>query len=56
MNSAEKPHWNADYSVRSVLRRFPVFRVSKPFLNKFITPSSIRPALEKTVIRPTTRT
>ncbi len=39
MNSAEKPHRNADYSVSSVLRRSPVFRISKPFLNKFITPS-----------------
>src|SRR5829696_1160215 len=40
MNSAEKPHWDADSSVRSVLRRSPVFRISKPFLSKFITPSS----------------
>jgi EamA domain-containing membrane protein RarD len=39
MNSAEKPHWDADSSVRSVLRRSPVFRISKPFLSKFITPS-----------------
>jgi DNA mismatch repair ATPase MutL len=39
MNSAEKPHWDADSSVSSVLRRSPVFRISKPFLSKFITPS-----------------
>ena len=39
MNSAEDPHWDADSSVSSVLRRSSVFRISKPFLNKFITPS-----------------
>ena len=41
MNSAEKPHWDADSSVSSVLRRSPVFRISKPFLSKFITPSRV---------------
>ena len=40
MNSAEKPHWDGDYSVSSVLRQFSIFRISKPFLSKFITPSS----------------
>jgi hypothetical protein len=40
MNSAGKPHRNANISVRSVLRRSPVFRISKPFLSKFITASS----------------
>jgi hypothetical protein len=39
MNSAEKPHRNANISVSSVLRRSPVFRISKPFLSKFITAS-----------------
>src|SRR5215210_8741845 len=39
MNSAEKPHWDADFPVSSVLRRSPVFRISKPFLSKFITAS-----------------
>src|SRR5215217_6590364 len=39
MNSADKPHWDADSSVSSVLRRSPVFRISKSFLSKFITPS-----------------
>ena len=37
MNSAEKPHRNANLSVSSVLRRSPVFRISKLFLSKFIT-------------------
>ncbi len=32
MNSAEKPYWAADSSVSSVLRRSPVFRISKLFL------------------------
>jgi hypothetical protein len=40
MNLAEKPHWDADSSVSSVLRRSPVFRISKRFLSKFITSSS----------------
>jgi hypothetical protein len=40
MNSAGKPHRNANVSVSSVLRRPPVFRISKPFLSKFITASS----------------
>jgi hypothetical protein len=40
MNSVEKPHRDADSSVNTVLRRSPVFRISKPFLSKFITPSS----------------
>src|SRR3954468_21583102 len=40
MNSAEKPHWNANSSVSSILRRYPVFRISKPFLSRFITASS----------------
>src|SRR5215211_1511208 len=40
MNLAEKPHWDADSSVSSVLRRSPVSRISTPFLSKFITPSS----------------
>jgi hypothetical protein len=39
MNSAEKPHRNANVSVSSVLSRSPVFRISKPFLSKFITAS-----------------
>jgi hypothetical protein len=39
MNSAEKPHRDADFSVISVLRRSLVFRISKPFLSKSITPS-----------------
>jgi beta-phosphoglucomutase-like phosphatase (HAD superfamily) len=39
MNPAEKPYWDADSSVSSVLHRFPVFRIWKPFLSKFITPS-----------------
>jgi hypothetical protein len=39
MNLTEKPHWDADSSVSSVLRQFAVFRISKPFLSKFITPS-----------------
>src|SRR5215217_1045892 len=42
MNSADKPHWDADSSVSSVLRRSPVFRISKSFLSKFITPSKAR--------------
>ena len=37
MNLAEKPHKNADYSVSSVSCQLPVFRISKPFLSKFIT-------------------
>src|ERR671921_755295 len=41
MNSAEKPHWDADSSVSSVLRRSPVFRISKQFLSKFITRSRL---------------
>ena len=41
MNSAGKPHRNANVSVSSVLRRSPVFRISKPFLSKFITASKI---------------
>jgi hypothetical protein len=39
MNSAEKLHRNANFSVRAVLRRSSVFRISKPFLSKFITAS-----------------
>jgi hypothetical protein len=39
MNSAGKPHRNANVSVSSVLRRFPVFRIGKPSLSKFITAS-----------------
>jgi hypothetical protein len=39
MNSAEKPHINANVSVSSVHRRSPVFRISKTFLSKFITVS-----------------
>jgi transcriptional regulator with XRE-family HTH domain len=39
MNSAEKPHINANVSVSSLLRRSPVFRISKPFLSKFMTAS-----------------
>jgi hypothetical protein len=39
MNLTEKPHWDADSSVSSVLRQFAVFRISKPFLSEFITPS-----------------
>jgi hypothetical protein len=42
MNSAEKPHRNANVSVGSVLRRYPVSRISKPFLSKFITASKAR--------------
>src|SRR5829696_650093 len=45
MNSADKPHWDADSSVSSVLRRSPVFRISKSFLSKFITPSSLHVGL-----------
>ena len=47
MNSVEKPHWDADSSVSSVLRRFPVFRISKPFLSKFITRSRRGAATEQ---------
>jgi hypothetical protein len=43
MNSAEKPHRNANVSVSSVLPRSSVFRISKPFLSKFITASSKLP-------------
>jgi hypothetical protein len=39
MNLAEKPHQDADSAVSSVHRRSPVFRIRKPFLSKFITPS-----------------
>jgi hypothetical protein len=39
MNSAEKPHRNANVSVSSVLPQSSVFRISKPFLSKFITAS-----------------
>jgi hypothetical protein len=39
-----KPHRNANVSVSSVLRRSPVFRISKPFLSKFITASKPRPS------------
>jgi hypothetical protein len=39
MNSAEKPHRNANVSVSSVLPRSSVFRISKPLLSKFITAS-----------------
>ena len=39
MNSAEKPHRNANVSVSSALPRSSVFRISKPFLSKFITAS-----------------
>jgi CRISPR/Cas system-associated endonuclease Cas1 len=42
MNSAGKPHRNANISVSSVLRRSPVFRISKLFLSKFITRSRLR--------------
>jgi hypothetical protein len=42
MNSAEKPHRNANVSVDSVLPRASVFRISKPFLSKFITASRRR--------------
>jgi phage shock protein C len=48
MNSAEKPHWDADSSVISVLHRSPVFRISKPFLSKFITRSRGTPSLDAT--------
>src|SRR5215208_2209980 len=41
MNSAEKPHRNANFSVSSVLRRSPVFRISKLFLSKFIIASRL---------------
>jgi ribonuclease D len=41
MNSAEKPHRNANFSVSSVLRRSPVFRISKLFLSKFIVASRL---------------
>ena len=34
-----KPHRNTNISVSSGLRRSPVFRISKPFLSKFITAS-----------------
>ena len=37
VNSAERPHRNANLSVRSVLLQSPVFRIRKPFLSKFIT-------------------
>jgi hypothetical protein len=37
MNLAGKPHRNANVSASSVLRRSQVFRISKPFLSKFIT-------------------
>src|SRR5215204_5873584 len=47
MNSADKPHWDADSSVSSVLRRSPVFRISKSFLSKFITPSSLMRRLRR---------
>jgi hypothetical protein len=40
MNSAEKPHWDADSSVSSVLHWSPVFHIGKLFLSEFITPSS----------------
>jgi hypothetical protein len=43
MNSAGKPHRNANISVSSVLRRSPVFRISKLFLSKFITASRSEP-------------
>jgi hypothetical protein len=39
MNSVENPHANASVSASSVLSRSPVFRISKPFLSKFITAS-----------------
>jgi hypothetical protein len=39
MNLAEKPHQDADCSVSSVHRRSLVFRMRKPFLSEFITPS-----------------
>jgi hypothetical protein len=39
MNSAGKPHPDADSTVSSVHRRSPVFRIRKPFLSKFITAS-----------------
>jgi hypothetical protein len=42
MNSAEKPHRDANFSVSSVLRQSPVFRISKLFLSKFITASKHR--------------
>ena len=42
MNLAEEPHQNADSSVSWVHCRSAVFRISKPLLSKFITPS--RPA------------
>lgn len=32
MNSVEKPHYDVDSSVSSVLRRSSVFRISKLFL------------------------
>src|SRR5215207_10873560 len=50
MNSAEKPHWDADSSVSLVLRRSPVFRISKPFLSKFITRSRARESFHKRVL------
>ncbi len=39
MNLAEEPHQNADSSVSWVHCRSAVFRISKPLLSKFITPS-----------------
>ena len=42
MNLAEEPHQNADSSVSWVHCRSAVFRISKPLLSKFITPSSLR--------------
>jgi hypothetical protein len=39
MNSAEIPHRNTTFSVRSVLRRGFVFSIGKPFLSEFITAS-----------------
>ena len=45
MNSAGKPHRNANISVSSVLRRSPVFRISKLFLSKFITASRLSPEM-----------
>ena len=39
MNLAEKPHQAADSAVSSVHRRSAIFRIRKPFLNKFITAS-----------------
>jgi hypothetical protein len=47
MNSAEKPHWDADSSDSSLLRPPPVSRISKPLLGKFITASRVQRSEEE---------